>query len=87
MVPDGIQLADPRFTIPAPVQLLLGAEVWAKVAGNINYKNQMVTVLQETHLGYICFGRVNLTNLTNENNCEFMSYSLQINEMENSRIK
>lgn len=35
MVPDGIQLADPGFRIPAEVHMLLGADVWAQIQGNI----------------------------------------------------
>lgn len=78
VVPEGIELADPSFRIPAEVQMLLGAEVWAAIIGNIMYRHIDGTILQETLLGYICYGRVLLSRAKNELSC--VNLSLQKNE-------
>lgn len=77
MVPTGIELADPRFRIPAEVQLLLGADVWAHVQGNVMYRHPDGTLLLETSLGYIVFGRVVLSLHKNKPYYDLLSYALQ----------
>lgn len=84
VVPTGIRLADPGFRIPAEVQMLLGAEVWAKIAGNDMYRNKEGTVLQDTYLGYICFGRVVLSN--SENSLACLSLTLQENDTDERQL-
>lgn len=78
VVPVGIPMADPGFQIPAEVQLLLGAEVWAVIQGDIIYRHLDGTLLQETTLGFICFGRVILSGRKPTN--KLLSYTLQTND-------
>lgn len=77
-VPTGIKLADPSFRIPARVQMLLGAEIWAKIIGDILYKHIDGTVLQETFLGYICFGRV----VISKDECNSKCFNLTLQKSE-----
>lgn len=79
IVPDGITLADPGFCIPAEVQMLLGADVWAEITGDNMYRHPDGTILQETRLGYICFGRVVLSPDANAN-LSMLTFTLQKNE-------
>lgn len=77
MVPDGISLADPGFRVPAPVQILLSVDVWARIQGNIFYRhNDGAMLLQETALGYVVFGRAKICNEA-KSNFHVLSNALQ----------
>lgn len=55
----GLSLADPEFNIRRPIDLLLGADVYAKIIqdGIIN-ESENLPVAQKTRLGYILCGNV-----------------------------
>lgn len=72
-LPDGIQLADPSFNVPAAVDILIGAQIFRNILGSnsiILGKNQ--PVLRESKLGWIMSGSI-LQNSTskNTNHCHF----------------
>lgn len=54
---ESIQLADPQFKTPAPVQILLGARVWASIVEAGLFKHKNGALIQETRLGYIVLGQ------------------------------
>lgn len=50
-------LADEEFDKPAPIQALLGVEVYAKIIGNDIYKNENGAMMQSTSFGHIILGK------------------------------
>lgn len=79
VVPEGISMADPSFRIPAKVHLLLGADIWAHIQGDKIYRHADGTILQETALGYICYGRVVINEISAD---KFNFHILQNNEVD-----
>lgn len=53
---DRARLADPTFNVPAPVDILLGADVWAKCAMNQHKMGQAGVMMQESRLGLLLYG-------------------------------
>lgn len=54
---DKINLADPQFYISKPVELLLGADVYANIIMNNTIRDDSCSpIAQETRLGWILFG-------------------------------
>ena len=58
VIPPNIQLADPRFSISAPIDLLLGADVFWKILQNQKHKIVPGVFARKTKLGWILTGRI-----------------------------
>lgn len=54
--PGQIIMADNTFCIPAPVDILIGASIWARIMRPKMYTNRIGTLIQETELGCIVIG-------------------------------
>lgn len=52
-----LTLADTHFDVPAPVDILLAADVWSDIVGSILYRHVSGAVMHETALGYVILGR------------------------------
>lgn len=50
------ELADPLFNVPAPVNMLLGAGVWAAIMKDVTPIGHFGIVAQNTRLGWLLFG-------------------------------
>lgn len=59
-VPPELVIADPHYNIPADVDLLFGAGIWAKIMNANIYRSPIGTILQETELGHLILGRYEL---------------------------
>lgn len=72
-LPDGLQLADPKFLKPAPVDLLIGADLfWTLLCTGrkeIRCDDRSKLSLQNTHLGFIAGGPLDIVNKHNRNSC------------------
>lgn len=67
-IPSCIQLADPDFNIPAPIDLLLGADIFWQVLGTGKIPlGKQQPVLQETDLGWLISGCISDTQTQNTN--------------------
>lgn len=53
---DRSHLADPAFNMPAPVDILLGAAVWATCAMTQSKTSKAGTIMQESRLGLLLYG-------------------------------
>lgn len=53
-----IRLADPQFNVPARIDMLLGAEFYAKIIRNGIKRNQDGPTAQKTSFGWIIFGAI-----------------------------
>lgn len=58
--PHGHELADDQYHMPAPLDMLLGAEVWANTVGSLVYKNNRGALMQNSSLGWLALGRFEL---------------------------
>lgn len=56
-IPEGVVLADPEYNLPAKVDMLLGAEIWASTIRAGVYRSRIGTLLQETEFGYVILGK------------------------------
>lgn len=56
MIPGDLTLADPKFCKPAPIEMLLGVEVWARAVQGSFYKRGTATLMQATMFGHIVLG-------------------------------
>lgn len=58
LAPVGIRqnLADPGFNVPAPVEMLLGAGVWAAIVQEVETFYNFGVVAQSTRLGWLLYG-------------------------------
>lgn len=63
------RLADESYHVPALVELLLGAEVWAEAVCSTIYRNRNGAMMQSSTLGCFALGRFNLA----ENNADIFS--------------
>ncbi|KAH9643476.1 hypothetical protein HF086_017257 [Spodoptera exigua] len=75
-IPSCIQLADPDFNIPAPIDLLLGADIFWQVMGTGKIPlGKQQPVLQETELGWLISGCISdiQTQNTNQNSSFFVN--------------
>ncbi|KAF9408382.1 hypothetical protein HW555_011919 [Spodoptera exigua] len=75
-IPSCIQLADPDFNIPAPINLLLGADIFWQVMGTGKIPlGKQQPVLQETELGWLISGCISdiQTQNTNQNSSFFVN--------------
>lgn len=71
-LPKHLRLADPQFYEPAPIDLLLGANIFWQVigSGRIQLGKQLPT-LQETEFGWLVAGCTPHTNNNTSNDCFF----------------
>lgn len=53
-----LTLADSNFYQPAPVDILLAADVWSEIVGSILYRHIDGPVMHGTMLGYVVLGKV-----------------------------
>lgn len=51
------QLADPKFDEPAPIDALIGADIYANIVGPELYKHTNGAMMQLTSFGYIILGK------------------------------
>lgn len=51
------KLADPRFNAPAPVDMLFGVDVYARLVLPLIYEHSDGGIMQETNFGFIILGR------------------------------
>lgn len=58
----GDMLADENYNVPAPIDLLLGAEVWSESVHSRVYRNERGAMMQASSFGYLALGRFALTN-------------------------
>ncbi|XP_028171679.1 uncharacterized protein LOC114360986 isoform X2 [Ostrinia furnacalis] len=78
-IPNGLQLADPSFNIPATIDILVGAEVfWNILEANSISLRKNYPVLRESKLGWIMSGSIlqnptsrNTNHCHNINHCNF----------------
>ncbi|CAH1365461.1 unnamed protein product [Tenebrio molitor] len=72
-IPKELQLADPKFLETAPVDLLIGADLfWNLLCQDrkeITLKNHNKLMLQNTHLGFIAGGSLNMNNNNSSSTC------------------
>lgn len=61
-LPAGIKLADPTFMTPGPIQMLLGADVYARLVMPKILEHTDGGIVQQTHFGFIILGRFLLAN-------------------------
>lgn len=61
--PFGHQLADNNYHKPAPLELLLGAEVWANTVGSTVFRNKRGAMMQTSSLGMLALGKFELRPL------------------------
>lgn len=73
-------LADETFDTPAPIDMLLGAEVWAKIVRAVMFSNTSGLLLQQTMFGYVLLGRTQTFTAMRVN---FAVYSARKAEQEN----
>lgn len=59
---NGQMLADESFNIPARIDLLLGADIWAASIGTTIYRNDIGAMMQESRFGFLALGRFEMTN-------------------------
>lgn len=58
-LPKNIQLADPKFNQPAPVDMLLGADVfWVLLGSDIINLGKHLPQLRSSHLGWLVAGKI-----------------------------
>ncbi|XP_055918732.1 uncharacterized protein LOC129950839 [Eupeodes corollae] len=55
-----LQLADPNFHIPAPIDILFGSDVYPEIIlpDIIRNEQEIAPIAQNTHLGYIILGKI-----------------------------
>jgi hypothetical protein len=72
-IPKELQLADPKFLETAPVDLLIGADLfWNLLCQDrkeITLKNHNKLMLQNTHLGFIAGGSLSMNNNNSSSTC------------------
>ncbi|XP_018395653.1 PREDICTED: uncharacterized protein LOC108774125 [Cyphomyrmex costatus] len=79
-IPKGVELADPTYYKPGPVDLLLGAGIyWQVVVGAPTNKKQGRPALQNTHLGTIIGGELNEESKNLLKNCNIVT-NVQLQE-------
>lgn len=61
-IPTDIQLADPQYDTPAPIEMLLGAESWAIFMLPQMYIRDGSAIVHNTQLGHIVLGRFQVKN-------------------------
>lgn len=57
IIPCHDPMADPKFDQPAPIEMILGVEFWAKMIMPKFFTNYTGALVQETKFGYIVLGR------------------------------
>lgn len=50
-------MADPKFDQPAPIEMILGVEFWAKIMLPPFYKHDRGAIVQQSQFGYLVLGR------------------------------
>lgn len=69
-IPKNLQLADPEFNTPAPIDMLIGAELfWVIIKANKIICGKNKPVLQDTVLGWIVSGRVSDNRVDHDTSC------------------
>lgn len=76
-IPSNIQLADPRFFQPSPIDILLGADVFWSIMGTNQIKLGVnMPTLQETQLGWLIAGPVGINTFKAKVHCYFNQINL-----------
>lgn len=57
-LPEQITLADPAFNIPAKIDILFGADIWAKTVGDRIFRHLGGAMIQETAFGFVVLGKL-----------------------------
>lgn len=74
-IPLNLQLADPEFNISSEVDVLLGAGVfWSVLCGGQDRRSLGAPVMQNTLLGWVIAGDINMTARGNNNNNTSLTY-------------
>lgn len=60
MIPGDLIMADPGFCKPAPIDMLLGVEVWATAVQSPFYKCGTATLMQATRFGHVVMGKCDI---------------------------
>lgn len=55
-----LNLADEKFDSPAPIDALLGAEIYAEIMGTDIYRHKSGAIMQSTSFGHIILGKFNI---------------------------
>lgn len=72
-IPDGIFLADPEFYESQPIDLLIGADIFWDLLKDGKIRLNNGPVLQNTQLGWIISGPLNIKNISNRYiHCSFL---------------
>lgn len=74
-IPNIIQLADPLFTEPQRIDMLIGAEHFYGFLGNNNVKVELSPTFQETRFDWIVSGQISDNRFLNGNSSTFTTYS------------
>ena len=80
-IPEGLELADPRFNIPGKVDMLLGSDIFWEILQERKLKMKDSIEFRDTQLGWIVTGQLKLSEqsendrvLTVTPMCELTSY-------------
>lgn len=81
-IPSGIQLADPRFNIPATVDILVGADIfWSVLCGNSIELGKSLPKLFETKLGWLVVRYDSSTDANSTHYCNFVNQEENISRL------
>lgn len=85
-LPDGITFADPKFNVPDKIDLLLGAEIWARMIGDCIYRHSYGAMLQGTIFGFIVLGRFIVERNKQFLSCFHLTEQMEPNENMEQRL-
>lgn len=75
-------LADENFDIPGPVDILLGAGIWAIITGYQIYKHPTGAMMQNTMLGYVILGKTIVRSEDFTTSVNYTMFQINANEQE-----
>jgi hypothetical protein len=81
-IPEDIQLADPNFYKPFPIDLLLGAGLFWKLLGSGKISAPGQPHLIETSLGWLVGGEISKNSLTNVSNVTLITNNTVENQLQ-----
>lgn len=59
-IPNDLIMADPGFDKPAPIEMLLGVEIWAMAVQSPFYKRGAAALMQATKFGHVVMGKCDI---------------------------
>ena len=80
--PSDVVLADRDFNKPAPIDILLGAEIFFEILMNGRYDCEGLPILQNTKLGYIFSGKIH-NSYVKQYKKQYHSFFVQTDSLHN----